>query len=137
MRSLTEGLKNNMTLESLNLSKNESHKSFKEFARILAHSSLKTLDLSYNSISDDDGILLAQALVPNRWLESISLKNNLFRDSAGREFSICMKQNMQIIKFDISENNVKYQSMLEIKDYCARNQSYLISAKLPGMKQEL
>lgn len=44
---------------------------------------------------------------------------------------------MQITKFDISENNIKYQSMLEIQEYCQWNQNYLIQSKLPGMKQEL
>lgn len=57
--SITEGLKNNLTLETLDLSCNESPKNYKEFSKMLAYSPLKDLNLSYNSINDRDGVLIA------------------------------------------------------------------------------
>lgn len=83
LRSLTDGLRNNMTLQVLNLSHNEAQKNYKEFAKVLSSSPLKSLDLSYNSISDLDGILIAQNLASNKTLETLNIKNNLLRESAG------------------------------------------------------
>jgi len=59
LKSLTEGMRNNFTLQTLNLANNETYKNFKDFAKVLTYSSIKTLDLSYNSISDKDGVLIA------------------------------------------------------------------------------
>ena len=57
--SITEGMKNNLTLETLDLSCNESPKNYREFSKMLAYHPLKELNLSYNSINDKDGVFIA------------------------------------------------------------------------------
>ena len=52
-------MKNNLTLETLDLSCNESPKNYREFSKMLAYHPLKELNLSYNTINDKDGVFIA------------------------------------------------------------------------------
>ena len=106
---LTDALRVNATLSSLDISRNtwaraEGANSLAQALRV--NTSLSSLDLSWNSIGAEGANSLAQALKVNTSLSSLCLYCNLIGDEGAKSLAEALIENTSLSSLDLGDNSI-------------------------------
>ncbi|KAF9347385.1 hypothetical protein BGX26_001141 [Mortierella sp. AD094] len=114
--ALSEALKTNTTLISLDLSWNHTKdKGVQELSKALAtNTTLTSLGLSSNKIEYVGALALSQALKLNTTLTSLNLSWNWTKDEGALELLEALKTNKTLTSLDLSSNEIEDEGVLAL-----------------------
>ncbi len=88
---------------------------------LLTNRTLRDLDLSWNRISKDSALTLAQSLASNNSLTSLNLAYNNIGNNAAQHLAHSLRQNNALTKLDVSYNMILPTAILVTHTRCYSN----------------
>ena len=126
-------LRSNEICQNLNLSKNNLGDCI---CGDLENANLATLDLSSCRITDNGAIALCNALVNNKYLKHLFIRDNFLTKKTGYDIVEILQKNHVITSIDVSSNQIDCFAMDGIKTLCLRNKMRSHNEKLGLMRKE-
>eukprot|EP01091_Cochliopodium_minus_P020971 TRINITY_DN9374_c0_g1_i1.p1 TRINITY_DN9374_c0_g1~~TRINITY_DN9374_c0_g1_i1.p1 ORF type:complete len:348 (-),score=81.47 TRINITY_DN9374_c0_g1_i1:1-1044(-) len=120
---IMDSLKSNDKITYLDLSKNNLHNGVKELTEFInKNTSLRHLDLSYNSLTEQGILEISQSLKQNRNLTSLDLSNNYLQLLGANYLIDMLKYNYTIIQLGFNGNSIESREKeLELSDLILLN----------------
>ena len=123
--SVSKSLKSTSTLLTLNLSNNQiTDSGMKCLSEALAvNTTLQSLDISYNIISDDGILFISESLKLNESLHELILSKNNITDDGAKLLAEAIQINTALQELNISRNCISKEGVMRILEACTKNKS--------------
>ena len=123
--AILDCLKNNTTLQELNLSNNKlTHRGACIFVRAFeVNKTLQVLDISNNELFDEGTVAVSRSLENNTAIKILNLSNNSFTANGARSIARLLQVNKTIQKLNISNNTISCDGAIAISDCLKNNKS--------------
>ena len=123
--AVSKSLKSTSTLLTLNLSNNQiTDSGMKCLSEALAvNTTLQSLDISYNIISDDGILFISESLKLNESLHELILSKNNITDGGAKLLAEAIQINTALQELNISRNCISKEGVMRILEACIKNNS--------------
>ena len=125
MLAISNSLKSTSTLLTLNLSNNQiTDSGIKYLSEALAiNTTLQRLDMSYNIISDDGILYISDSLKLNESLHELILTKNNITNVGAKSLAEAIQVNTALQVLNISKNWISKEGVMRMLEACTKNKS--------------